>query len=59
MTTETLPAKGAGGMQFSTTRVEDLWGRSRTDPKWRADGNRLVNSKGNVLKLKDGKWISG
>ena len=58
MSSETLPAKGAGDMQFSSQQATDLWGRSRTDPKWYLDGSQLSNGKGNKLKLKDGKWVS-
>ena len=59
MSSETLPGKGGNGMQFSATSAADLWGRSKTDPKWREDGGgRLVNAAGNKLKLVDGKWRS-
>jgi hypothetical protein len=58
MTTERLPGKEANGMQFSSMAADALWGRSKTDPQWRAEGEQLVNGAGNKLKLVDGKWTS-
>jgi hypothetical protein len=58
MTTEALPGKGGGGMQFASTRVDELWGRQRKEPQWRLDGNAMVHRRGNKLKLVDGKWVS-
>jgi len=58
MTTEALPKQGAGGMQFASTRPDDLWGRQRKNPEWYPSGEGIANARGNKLKLKDGKWVS-
>lgn len=59
MSSKAMPSKGGDNMQFSTSHAADLWGRAKTDPKWRLDGGVfLVKDKGNKLKLVDGKWRS-
>lgn len=52
------PSKG--GLQFGQRSNTELWGYQRKEPRWRADGNKLVHANGNTLKWNAERscWVS-